>query len=203
MYLWLKYCQISYLNALKWMDGPPSTDVLGWCTWLCTCLLIRTWIWIRLCVCEDQLGTDKAVTWQTLPAKMTKRQVPNSREGIDLPGNRVWEKLGEMAKRKCQIGASGGNVKASRPEKREGWQFETEREQVAVRHPPPFSWHPNLHRCIFNAAFPLLRPPALLAQVIQKPITLLPFSPPFTLLFSAPLIEITPVLRFLPNVSLI
>lgn len=165
--------QISYLNMLSRMHSPHKHRHPGWCAWLRTCLSISTWIRMRLWLCEDQSESDRTVKWQSLPAKM--RQVPNKSEGSDLPGKRVWRKLGsgEMAKRKCQIGAEGENVKTRWPQKRgrlpsheESWQFETEREQVALE-PSSFSWHPNLHCCIFNAAFPLPRPLALIAQVIE------------------------------------
>lgn len=161
------------------MDGPHRQRHSGWCSWLCTCLSISTWIWMHLCFCEDQLEGDRTVKWQMLTAKM--RQVPNKSGGSDLPGKRVWRKLGsgEMAKRKCQIGASGemskqvGHRRERRLPLHEGsWQFETQREQVSLRpptppHPPPTLGILILQCCIFNVAFALPRSLALIALVIE------------------------------------
>lgn len=82
-------------------------------------------------------------------------QKPTWGGGVELPGKVVWKTLGsgEMAKRKCQVGARKKNCQNKWASEEKGLPSHGNwKRSVSPPHPCPSSLHPNLHCYIFNAA---------------------------------------------------
>lgn len=157
---------------------PTSVDNLSSVVSLCTSFHKNMDLNV-LCAAEDQLGNVTAGKWQMLPAKM--RQVPSTRaRGVTCQENECersaaaekWPGENVRLERggKCQNNLAT-EKRGCRSTKIADSLKESERKWLPVPTPPPtFSWLPNLCFCIFNEAFLLPRPLALVDQVIKSAI---------------------------------